>query len=232
MQNIKISYRFVVIAVLFVTCLLTANIVGGKVFGVGNIVLPAAVIVFPFSYIFGDVLTEVYGYRQARMIIWLGFGCNFLFVVFAWVGQILPPAATWENQSAYVAILGYTPRLLLASFAGYLVGEFANSYVLARMKILTKGKWLWSRTISSTIVGEGFDTAIFITIAYLGAPFFTPMMILYHWAAKVGIEVLATPATYKIVNSLKKTEQVDTYDVQTNFNPFRLRDRKIVNAGQ
>ena len=228
--NAKLSYRFVMIAALFVTCFITANIIAVKIIGFRNIILPAAVIVFPFSYIFGDILTEVYGYRQARSIIWLGFLCNLIFVFFAWIAQIIPPFPAWGNQTAYETILGYTPRLLAASFAGYLVGEFCNSYVLARMKVITKGKWLWSRTIGSTIVGEGIDTAIFLTGAYLGQPFFTPMLILYHWVAKVGIEVLATPLTYKVVNSLKKAEGIDTYDIQTYFNPLHFRDKEPKSA--
>ena len=222
----KYSNRFVFITVLFVTCLLTANIVGVKVWGAGSIVLPAAVILFPFSYIFGDILTEVYGYKQARKVIWLGFLCNLIFVIFAWLGQLLPPAPLWTGQDAYITILGYTPRLLAASFLGYLVGEFSNSFVLAKMKILTKGRWLWSRTISSTIVGEGLDTVIFIIGAYIGAAFFTPWMILWHWGAKVMIEVVFTPLTYVVVNYLKKNEFIDTYDYKTNFNPLRIRERK------
>jgi uncharacterized integral membrane protein (TIGR00697 family) len=222
----KYSYRFVFITALFVTCLLTANIVGVKVWGAGSLVLPAAVILFPFSYIFGDILTEVYGYKEARKVIWLGFLCNLIFVIFAWLGQLLPPAPLWTGQNAYITILGYTPRLLAASFLGYLVGEFSNSFVLAKMKILTKGKWLWSRTISSTIVGEGLDTVIFIIGAYVGAAFFTPWMILWHWLAKVVIEVIFIPLTYVIVNYLKKNEFIDTYDYKTNFNPLRIRERK------
>lgn len=225
MNSMKISYRFLIIAVLFVTCLLTANIIGSKVVAFSFVTLPAAVVLFPFSYIFGDILTEVYGYHQARRIIWLGFLCNLIFVIFAWIGQKLPPDPEWMNQSAYEAILGYTWRLLVASFLGYLAGEFGNSFVLARMKILTKGKCLWSRTISSTIVGQGLDTVIFIIGAFWGQPFFTPMMILYHWAAKVAIEILATPFTYLAVNSLKKSEGVDTYDTETNFNPFSFHSK-------
>jgi uncharacterized integral membrane protein (TIGR00697 family) len=216
----KVSNRFLMITVLFVTCLITANIIGSKVIAFGFVSLPAAVVLFPFSYIFGDILTEVYGYHQARRVIWLGFLCNLIFVVFAYIGQILPPDPQWTNQSAYETILGYTPRLLIVSFLGYLAGEFGNSFVLARMKILTKGKWLWSRTIGSTIVGEGLDTTIFIIGAFWGEPFFTPMMIFYHWAAKVGIEIVATPLTYRAVNSLKRSEGIDTYDTATNFNPF------------
>jgi len=216
------SHRFVVVACIFITCLITANIIGAKVVALGSFILPAAVFLFPLSYIFGDILTEVYGYHQARRIIWLGFLCNLIFVIFAWVGQILPPAPLWEGQEAYKTILGYTPRLLAASFCGYLAGEFGNSFVLAKLKILTKGRWLWTRTISSTMVGQGLDTVIFIIGAYFGAPFFIPMMILYHWLAKIGIEALATPLTYTAVNFLKKREAIDTYDYQTNFNPFHI----------
>jgi uncharacterized integral membrane protein (TIGR00697 family) len=216
----NVSHRFVVVTALFVTCLITANIIGVKVVGLGIFILPAAVVLFPLSYIFGDILTEVYGYRWARRVIWLGFLCNLIFVLFAWVGQILPPAPLWEGQEAYESILGYTPRLLAASFCGYFAGEFANSFVLAKMKILTRGRWLWSRTIGSSIVGQGLDTVIFITGAYFGAPFFVPIMILYHWLAKIGIEVIATPFTYAVVNFLKKKEAVDIYDYETRFNPF------------
>ena len=222
----KYSYRFVIIAALFVTCLLTANIIAVKVWALGPVSLSAAVIIFPFSYIFGDILTEVYGYKEARKIIWLGFLCNLLFVIFAWFAQLLPPVSGWTGQSAFVTILGYTPRLLGASFLGYLVGEFANSFVLAKMKIFTKGRWLWSRTIGSTVVGQALDTGIFIVGAYVGAVFFTPWMILWAWAAKVVIEVAFTPFTYLIVNYLKKNESIDTYDFKTNFNPLRLKERK------
>jgi len=220
----NVSHRFVIIAAIFVTCLITANIIAIKVISFGPLILPAAIIVFPLSYIFGDILTEVYGYRQARRVIWLGFFCNLIFVIFAWVGQVLPPAPFWEWQEAYETILGYTPRLLVASFCGYLVGEFTNSFVLARMKILTRGRWLWTRTIGSTIVGEGLDTLIFITLAYIGTPSFVLIMILYHWLVKTGIEALATPFTYAVVNFLKKKEAIDTYDYKTKFNPFLIKD--------
>jgi len=218
----KVSHRLVVITAVFVTCLITANIIAVKVISVGSVILPAAIVVFPLSYIFGDILTEVYGYRLARRVIWLGFACNLIFVFFAWVGQILPPASFWGGQEAYESILGYTWRLLIASFIGYLAGEFANSFVLAKMKILTRGRWLWTRTIGSTIVGEGLDTAIFITLAYIGTSSFVPIMILYHWLAKVLFEAIFTPFTYGVVNYLKKKEAIDTYDHRTNFNPFLI----------
>ena len=227
----SISHRFVIIAAIFVTCLITANIVAVKVVSFGFVSLPAAIFIFPLSYIFGDVLTEVYGYHLARRVIWLGFLCNLIFVIFAWIGQILPPAQLWEEQEAYETILGYTPRLLAASFCGYLAGEFGNSFVLAKMKIMTKGRWLWMRTISSTMLGQGLDTVIFIIGAYIGAPFFTPIMILYHWVAKIGIEAVATPLTYTTVNFLKKKESVDTFDSDTNFNPFSIREPKRKTTG-
>ena len=221
----NISHRFVVIAAVFVTCLITANIIAVKVIGLGSVSLPAAIIVFPISYIFGDILTEVYGYQQARKIIWLGFACNLVFVFFAWVGQVLPAASFWDKQAAYESILGYTPRLLAASFLGYLVGEFANSFIMARMKVMTGGRWLWSRTIGSTVVGQGLDTVIFILVAFAGTPSFAAVMILHHCLAKIIIEAAATPLTYRAVNYLKKKESTDTYDYDTNFNPFLLRDR-------
>ncbi len=213
----------VLLSALFVTCLITANVIAVKLIEIGPVVVPAAVLVFPVSYIFGDVLTEVYGYAVARRVIWLGFFCNLVFVFFAWIGQIMPPAQFWTNQGAYEAILGYAPRLLLASFAGYLVGEFTNSFVLSRMKVMTKGRWLWTRTIGSTVVGEGFDTALFVTIAFIGTSSFVPTIILYHWLSKVFVEVAATPLTYAVVGWLKKTESVDTYDYSVNFNPFSVR---------
>ena len=221
----KISYRLVIIIAVFITCLITANIIAVKVIDLGPFTLPAAIFVFPLSYIFGDVLTEVYGYRTARRVIWLAFGCNLIFVFFAWIGQILPIASFWEAQGAYERILGFAPRLLAASFCGYLVGEFVNSFILARMKILTKGRWLWSRTIGSTIVGQGLDTSIFITLAYIGTGSPVATMILHHWFFKVGIEAVCTPATYAIVRWLKNKEGIDTYDYDTRYNPFIITEK-------
>jgi uncharacterized integral membrane protein (TIGR00697 family) len=222
----KISYRLVIITAVFITCLITANIIAVKVISIGPFIMPAAIFVFPISYIFGDVLTEVYGYRTARRVIWLGFICNLIFVFFAWIGQILPSASFWSDQPAYITILGATPRILAASFCAYLVGEFVNSYVLSRMKIFTRGRWLWSRTIGSTILGEGCDTAIFITLAYIGTSATVPTMILTHWTAKVLIEVAFTPATYAIVNWLKRKEEIDTYDYDTKYNPFTISEKE------
>ena len=221
----KISYRLVIIIAVFITCLITANIIAVKVISLGPFVLPAAIFVFPLSYIFGDVLTEVYGYRVARRVIWLGFACNLVFVFFAWVGQKLPPAVFWEGQTAYESILGFAPRLLAASFLGYLAGEFANSFILAKMKILTGGRWLWSRTIGSTVAGQGLDTSIFITLAFIGTGANVPVMILHHWLAKIVIEAACTPGTYAIVNWLKNKEGIDTYDYETRYNPFIISEK-------
>lgn len=218
------SYRFVVVASLFVTCLVTANIIIVKQISVGNLVLPAAIIIFPLSYIFGDVLTEVYGYHQARRVIWLGFLCNLVAVVAIWIGKLLPAAPVFEAQTAYERILGSTPRFLLASFTAYLVGEFANSFVLAKMKIRTRGRWLWMRTIGSTLVGQGVDTLVVLTIAFWGKLPFPVLgsMILSHWLIKTAYEATATPFTYAIVGHLKRKEGIDIYDYDTNFNPLHV----------
>src|SRR4030042_346709 len=143
------SFRFVSLAALFLTCLITANILIVKQIAIGNIVIPAAIIIFPINYICGDVLTEVYGYKQARLVIWLGFICNLIAVLAFWIGGLLPPASIFDAQSAYERILGSTPRFLIASFIAYLAGEFSNSFVLSKMKLATSGRWLWARTIGS-----------------------------------------------------------------------------------
>jgi len=218
------STWFVLIVAIFVTCLITANIVAVKLVEISGFVLPAGTIIFPVSYIFGDVLTEVYGYRQARRVIWLGFFCNFIVVVAIWIGQLLPPSSFWDGQKAYERILGYTPRLLTASFLAYLVGEFANSFVLAKMKIATKGRWLWTRTIGSTLVGEGLDSLMFMILAFAGT---IPMVallsaILTQWLVKSAYEAAATPLTYIAVNFLKRKEGIDVFDYGTKFNPLLL----------
>lgn len=218
-----VSSLFVVITALFVTTLLTANIIAVKVVDLFGLVLPAGIVIFPLSYIFGDILTEVYGYRQARRVIWLGFFCNLVLVAGVLAGQLLPPASFWEGQAAYERILGYSPRLLVASFLAYLAGEFANSYVLARLKVLTRGRFLWTRTIGSTLVGQGLDSLVFITVAFLGTPGMAlAPVILTQWAAKCLYEALATPFTYLVVNWLKRVEGLDAFDVGIDFNPLAI----------
>ena len=220
----RFSPLFLVVAALFITALVTANIVAVKLIGVAGFILPAGIVIFPISYIIGDILTEVYGYRAARSVIWLGFICNVIVVLFIWIAGLLPAASDWEGQEAYQRILGYTPRLLIASFAGYLIGEFCNAFIMARAKVLTDGRWLWSRTVGSTIVGEGLDSLVFISIAFAGTVPGTVLgsIILTQWVAKVIYEVAATPLTYAVVGFLKKREGVDAYDRQTSFNPLAL----------
>jgi uncharacterized integral membrane protein (TIGR00697 family) len=222
----NISYRLVIISAIFITSLITANTIAVKVINLGPFIVPAAIFVFPLSYIFGDILTEVYGYRTARGVIWLGFTCNLIFIFFTWVGQILPAADFWEAQAACERIMGFVPRIVGASICGYLVGEFVNSYVLSKMKILTSGRWLWSRTIGSTIAGQGLDTAIFITLAYIGTGSPLGTMILHHWFAKTAIEIVFTPITYIIVNRLKKVERIDYYDYRVSYNPFMIFNKE------
>ncbi len=206
----------------FITSLVTANITAVKLVDVFGLILPAGTVVFPISYIFGDVLTEVYGYREARRVIWLGFRCNLILVAAVWVGKVLPPAAFWDGQEAYERILGYTPRLLAASFAAYLLGEFANSAVLARLKVVTRSRWLWTRTTGSTLVGQGLDSLVFICAAFGGTVPVGIVMaaVLTQWIVKSAYEALATPLTYQVVKHLKQKEGVDVYDYDMRFNPF------------
>jgi len=179
---------------------------------------------FPISYILGDVLTEVYGYHQARRVIWMGFACNLILVMAIVVGQVLPAASLWDGQAAYERILGYTPRILVASFLAYLVGEFSNSFVLAKMKIATNGRWLWTRTIGSTLVGQGLDSIVFITLAFVGTIPLPALLsaIVTQWLAKTIYEAAVTPFTYKVVTFLKQREGLDVYDYDTHFNPILI----------
>ncbi len=225
------KYRwYPAVVALFATSLVISNIIAVKLFQLGNLILPAGVILFPLAYILGDVLTEVYGYAKAREAIWVGFGCNLLAVMAIWIAGLLPPATNWtasilagpeQAQLAYDAILGFTPRLLLASFSAYLVGEFTNSYVLAKLKVRTEGRYLWLRTISSTILGQGVDSLIFITIAFMGIlpPDLLLTAILAQWLIKTMIEIIATPLTYLVVDGLKRVEGVDHFDRDTDFRP-------------
>ncbi len=222
----RYSLWFVIIVAIFVTSLITANITAVKLLDLFGFILPAAILIFPLSYIIGDVLTEVYGYRQARRVIWLGFFCNFIAVVAIWIGQVLPAASFWDAQAAYERILGYTPRLLVASFMAYLIGEFANSFVLAKMKIATRGRRLWLRTIGSTLVGQGLDSLVFITLAFVGTIPLTVLisMIVTQWLAKSIYEAAVTPLTYVVVKFLKRREGLDVYDHDTKFNPFLISE--------
>lgn len=224
-----LTTRFLIIAVLFVTCLMVSNITAVKLIEVNGYVLTGAIVIFPISYIIGDVLTEVYGFAKARLVLWVGFGANlFAVLTFLLVGS-LPAAGFWEGQEAFDTILGATPRILVASFLAYLVGEFANSYILARLKVITEGRKLWLRTIVSTVVGQGLDSVVFVMVAFWGV---LPTEVLVgaiavQALAKIGYEVLATPVTYAVIGWLKRSEGIDHYDRETRFNPFavsRLQD--------
>lgn len=213
------------ISMLFVAVLLISNIASVKIVSFGPFSFDGGTLLFPLSYIFGDILTEVYGYKRARSVIWVGFFCAFMMsIVFTIVGK-LPPALDWTGQEAYDAILGATPRIVLASLVAYLAGSFSNSFTLAKLKIATKGKMLWLRTIGSTVVGELVDSTIFILIAFAGIlpSSLLVILIVSNYIFKTLVEVVLTPATYKIVSFLKKSEGVDTYDTHTNFNPFSTK---------
>ena len=226
MSDQKESFRyFSIVSTLFVAMIMISNIVATKLFSLGPLIFTGGILIFPITYIFGDILTEVYGYSRSRKIIWTGFFALILMSFIFWIVGLLPPAPTWQNQEAYLLILGSVPRIVLASIIGYWAGEFANSFVLAKMKLLTKGKRLWMRTISSTIVGEGVDTVLFVFIGFYGV---IPGSILFiailsGYAFKVAYEIVATPITYKIVGFLKKAEGVDHYDYNTNFSPFSFK---------
>ncbi|MCQ2405883.1 MAG: queuosine precursor transporter [Oscillospiraceae bacterium] len=216
----SISKTFLIVAVCYVTCLLLSNLIAGKMWAVSSsVTLPAAVILFPVTYIFGDIFTEVYGFKKARIIIWLGFGCSFFAVLIYLLTIALPHPSFWENQDAYAAVLGTTPRVALASFVGYLFGEFSNSVVLSKLKVATKGRLLWVRTILSTLVGEGFDSIIFIVISFWGTMDNATVMnmILFQYLFKVGYEVIFTPVTYAVVAFLKRVEGIDTYDYNIKY---------------
>src|SRR2546429_3839272 len=212
------SWRLIICASVFVTCLLTANTIATKLITVGGVVLTAAIVIFPLSYVLGDVLTEVWGYATSRRVIWIGFACNALMVAASWVGAEIPAAPFWKGQSAYEEILGQTPRILLASFVAYLAGELSNSFVLAKMKILTQGRWLWTRTIGSTVVGQALDSAVFVALAFAPS---VPTGVLIgimvgQWIVKVLYEAAATPLTYAAVAWLKARERTDAYDYDTD----------------
>lgn len=227
-EDLKGSYKyFNIITGLFVAVLLISNIASTKIVQLWKFAFDGGTILFPISYIFGDILTEVYGYSQSRKVIWIGFLSALLMSLTLGLVALLKPAAGWQYQDAYMKILGQTPRIVTASLIAYFAGEFSNSFILAKMKIMTKGRWLFTRTIGSTIVGEGIDTLIFVTIAFFGlySNRLLFIIIVSNYVFKVSFEVVLTPLTYKIVGFLKKSERVDWYDYRTNFNPFKFSER-------
>ena len=223
-EPLRVEKHFATITGLFVAVLLISNIASTKILEFFLFSFDGGTLIFPLSYIFGDILTEVYGYKKSRKVIWVGFFAALLMSVTFWLVGALPPASGWENQGAYDAILGVVPRIVIASLIAYLAGEFSNSFVLAKMKVASKGRQLWKRTIGSTTIGQGIDTLIFATIAFLGT---IPMelfvaLVLSNYIFKVGIEVLFTPVTYRVVGFLKREEGMDVYDEYTDFSPFKI----------
>ncbi|HEU24727.1 MAG: transporter [Mesoaciditoga sp.] len=222
MEERKITPLYVFLAVVFVTCLIIANVTAGRLVNFWGIVLPGAVLIFPISYIFGDILTEVYGFRRSRLVIWLGLGANLFMAFFFLLINALPAPAWWQTEAnSYSIVLGLAPRAVISSVVAYFVGEYLNSVVMSKMKILTKGKFLWTRTIGSTVVGEGADTLIFIIGTFAGLMNLKELffLILAQYIFKVAYETIATPLTYLIVFKIKKIEKMDTYDYGERYNP-------------
>jgi queuosine precursor transporter len=212
------------ITALFVTVLLISNVASTKILAFGPFTFDGGTILFPLSYIFGDILTEVYGYARSRKVIWIGFVAVLLMSITFIIVGALPPAADWQNQDAYNKILGLTPRIVVASLIAYFAGEFSNSFTLAKLKLITNGRQLWLRTIGSTLLGQVVDTALFILIAFTGI---VPNSLLWtlivsNYLFKCGVEILFTPVTYWITGWLKQQEREDYYDHNTDFNPFRF----------
>jgi uncharacterized integral membrane protein (TIGR00697 family) len=232
-QPSRPSYRYYdLVMAAFVAVLLCSNLVGPAKIAqldlplLGAVSFGAGILFFPISYVFGDILTEVYGYARARRVIWAGFGALLFASVMAAVVVALPPAPGWQNQAAYEIAFGSTWRIAGASLIAFLCGEFVNSYVLAKMKIATAGRWLWTRTIGSTIFGEAVDSALFYPLAFYGSGLIPnellPQVMLAQFIGKVAVEVLFTPVTYRVVAALKRAENEDYYDRRTDFNPFKL----------
>jgi hypothetical protein len=213
------------LTLIFVVVLLISNLVAQKICRIGPLTLSGAELLFPVTYIFGDIFTEVYGYAAARRAIWIGFFASALLSAMGAIVVALPPAPGWHNQAAFSTVFGFIPRLVVASLIAYWAGEFTNSYTLAKMKLLTHGRWLWTRTVGSTITGQAVDPTTVVLIAFWGkaARMTLLELILSAYAAKVIYEILATPLTYAVVGWLKKTEQSDVFDVHSSFNPFRWR---------
>ena len=214
----------------FVAVLLCSNLIGVQKVSyvtlpfIGEYIYGAGVLFFPISYIFNDVLTEVYGYARARKVVWAGFGAIVFASFMSWIIVALPPAMGWNDQQAYETVFGQTPRIVFASLTAFFVGEFANSYVLAKMKVRTNGRHLWMRTIGSTVVGEAVDSIVFYPVAFLGVwdRNLVLQVMISNYIIKCTWEALITPVTYRVVNFLKRAEQEDYYDHKTNFTPFSI----------
>jgi queuosine precursor transporter len=222
-------YRYLdTLTIVFIAVLLVSNLVGPKICQLGPLTVSGAQLLFPITYICGDVFTEVYGYAASRRAIWLGFFAMGLLSIMGQIAVSLPPAPDWHNQQAFAIVFGLVPKFALASLIAYWAGEFTNSYTLAKLKLLTGGRWLWTRTVGSTVTSQAVDTTLVILIAFWGTPWRTiGLIIVSSYLTKVVYEVLATPLTYLAVNWLKKVERVDTFDRHENFNPFAIRVSEV-----
>ncbi len=221
------------VSALFVATLVTSNIIAVKIAAVGPFSVPAAIVIFPLAYLFGDVLTEVWGYRVARMVIWTGFLANVVVVLFIAAAIAIPADPHYADQSAYARVLGSSPRLVAASLTAYLLGEFLNAFVLAQLKVATRGRLLWTRTIGSTVIGQGVDSAVFISLAFAGTQPWSLLLVIIRdvWVVKVLYEIVATPITYALVTVLKRVEGIDTYDRDTKFAPIPLASLRALMRG-
>ncbi|MGE0371679.1 MAG: queuosine precursor transporter [Gammaproteobacteria bacterium] len=222
------AYRLLpIIAGVFVASLIITNTIDAKLFTIAGLTLTVGLIIFPLSYLAGDILTEVYGYAVSRRVIWTGFFCLALMIVVYTIAMYLPPSPAWQNESAFDTVFARVPRITIASMIAYFVGEFVNSYVVAKMKVATKGRFMGVRFIASTVVGQFFDTIVFVGIAFYGIipNSVLPEVILSAWAVKVGWEVIALPLTLVVVRAIKKYEHEDHFDRSTNFSPFTLASK-------
>ena len=233
MPSVSRHYKYLdALTTAFVVILLVSNLIAQKVCAIGPFAVSGAVLLFPITYIFGDVFTEVYGFAASRRAIWLGFFGTGLLYLMGTIIIALPPAPGWHNQPAFNTVFGFIPRILAASLLSFWAGEFANSYTMARLKLLTNGRKLWTRTIGSTVVGQAVDTSLVITLTFIGTvPLHTIFnMIFSSYALKVAYEVLATPITYVVINSLKVAEQADAFDRHESFNPFSFAEKNSLDA--
>lgn len=223
----KKQYRYLDLLInIFIVVLIVSNLIAPKMVAVGPLLFSAAQILFPITYIFGDVFTEVYGFGASRRAIWTGLMASCIVIVIGTIAILLPPAPVFKDQDAYEKIFGVFPRAVAGSLLAYWAGEFANSLTVAKMKLWTNGKYLWTRTVGSTVVGQAVDTTIVILFIFWGQPFSVMFQLIYSgYIFKVVYEVVATPLTYVVVNFLKRAEGVDFFDRSTNFNPFRLRQQ-------
>lgn len=223
-MNKKVSVTFMLAGILFTTCLLVSNLISSKIISIGPLSVPAGVIIFPLAYILNDVITEVWGFGKARLIIWSGFAMNLIAVIFYTLAVQWPAASFWNGQESFSAVLGSTPRIAIASLTAYLFGSFVNAFIMSKFKLMTKGKGFTLRAIVSTLAGEGIDSLVFITIAFVGIIPVNQLivMVALQAAVKTVFEIVVLPLTVVIVNRIKTIEETDAFDVNISYNPFKV----------